>query len=118
MAHDIRLFVYGSLKLGFRHENMLAGALRAGSAVAAPFILVRYGEYPALVPAARGLVHGELVFVDRGLLSVLDEFEGCPALYQRHTIRLVDASEAEAYLISAEVAREYPPIADGIWCED
>ena len=118
MDHDIRLFVYGSLKLGFRHENMLAGALRAGPVVAAPFTLVRFGEYPALVPAAHGLVHGELAFVDRGLLSVLDEFEGCPTLYQRQSIRLVDGSEAEAYLISAEVAREYAPVPGGFWRED
>ena len=42
MAHDIALFVYGSLKLGFRHANVLAGARRAGVAMAAPYVLVRY----------------------------------------------------------------------------
>lgn len=118
MAHDIALFVYGSLKLGFRHANVLAGARRAGAAMAAPFVLVRYREYPAMVPAPSGVVHGELVFVDRSLLSVLDEFEGCPTLYQRHRIRLLGGREAEAYLIAAEVARDYPPLPEGVWRED
>lgn len=118
MGHDIALFVYGSLKLGFRHESMLAGALRGGPAAAAPYTLVRVRDYPAMVPAAEGVVLGELAFVDQALLSALDEFEGCPTLYQRHTIRLVSGREAQAYLISRELARGYPPIAAGIWRED
>lgn len=118
MAHDIALFVYGSLKLGFRHADVLTGALRAGAAAAAPYTLVRYRDYPAMVPAAHGIVHGELAFVEQRLLAVLDEFEGCPTLYQRHTIRLIDGREAQAYLISVEVARAYAPLPGGIWRED
>ncbi|HEU5076983.1 MAG TPA: gamma-glutamylcyclotransferase family protein [Polyangiaceae bacterium] len=118
MERDIALFVYGSLKLGFRHANMLAGALRVGPALAAPYTLVRYRDYPAMVAAAHGVVHGELVFVDRELLVALDEFEGCPTWYQRHGIRLVDGRAAEAYLIPAERARGYASIAEGIWRED
>ena len=117
MAHDIALFVYGSLKLGFRHAGMLAGARRVGPALTEPYRLVRYREYPAMVAAAHGVVHGELAFVDRELLSALDEFEGCPTLYQRHSIRLVDGREAQAYLISSELAQGYHPIPDGIWRE-
>jgi len=118
MAHDIALFVYGSLKLGFRHAERLAGAQRVGAALAAPFRLVRYGEYPAMVAVAHGVVHGELAFVDRALLSALDEFEGCPTLYQRHTIRLVDGPAAQAYLISNELTQGYAAIPDGVWRED
>lgn len=118
MAQDIALFVYGSLKLGFRHANMLDGALRAGPASAAPYSLVRYRDYPAMVPAAHGVVYGELAFIDRDLLLALDEFEGCPTSYQRQGIRLVDGRRAEAYLISAEIAREYQPLPGGIWRED
>jgi len=117
VAHDIALFVYGSLKLGFRHAGMLGAAVRVGPALAQPYRLVRYREYPAMLAAAQGVVYGELAFVDRALLSVLDEFEGCPTLYQRHTIRLVDGTEAQAYLISDELARGYAAIPDGIWRE-
>jgi gamma-glutamylcyclotransferase (GGCT)/AIG2-like uncharacterized protein YtfP len=117
MAHDIALFVYGSLKLGFRHAAMLAGAQRAGAASAAPYTLVRYRDYPAMVPAAYGTVHGELAFVDRGLLAALDEFEGCPSLYQRRSIRVADGRWAQAYLISAEVARANTPLPGGVWRE-
>jgi len=118
MAHDIALFVYGSLKLGFRHADVLSGAQRSGTAAAAPYTLVRYRDYPAMVPAVSGIVHGELVFVDRDLLAVLDEFEDCPTTYQRRSILLADGREAQAYLISVEVAREYAPVPGGIWRED
>lgn len=117
MASDIALFVYGSLKQGFRHANVLEGALFAGPAAAAPYALVRYGEYPALVPAPEGLVHGELVFVGQALLQTLDDFEQCPTLYQRHALRLVDGRDAQAYLVTPEVAAACPRIAEGIWRE-
>jgi len=118
MPHDIALFVYGSLKRGFRHEDMLRGALRVGPAAAAPYLLVEYRGYPAMVPAEDGVVQGELVSVDRDMLLVLDEFEGCPTLYQRATILLIGGREAEAYLISSELARGHTPIAGGIWSEE
>lgn len=118
MDQDIALFVYGSLKRGFRHANMLTGALRIGAALAAPYTLVRYRDYPAMACASHGVVHGELVCVDRELLVVLDEFEGCPTWYQRHEIQLIDGRAAQAYLISSERARGCTPIAGGIWRED
>ena len=117
MVSDIALFVYGSLKQGFRHANVLAGALYAGPAAAAPYTLVRYGQYPALVPAPEGVVHGELVFVHHELLRTLDEFEQCPTLYQRHAIRLVDGRNAQAYLVTLEVAAACPRIDGGSWRE-
>jgi len=117
MAHDIALFVYGSLKPGFQHANVLGGALFSGPALATPYALVRYGQYPAMVPAPEGVVHGELVFVDQVLLEALDDFEQCPSLYQRHTIQLVDGRDAQAYLVTLELAAACPRIAGGIWLE-
>ena len=53
MTKDVRLFVYGSLKVGFRHADVLRDAIRVCSASAEPFSLVRYGRYPALVHERR-----------------------------------------------------------------
>lgn len=117
MTLDIALFVYGSLKAGFRHADVLSGARRAGQAAAAPYTLVRYGSYPAMAPASSGVVHGEIAFIDQRMLTLVDEFDDCPTSYQRHTIRLLDGRAAEAYLISAEVARAYAVVPGGIWRE-
>ena len=117
MIANVQVFVYGSLKQGFRHASVIERAQRLGASAAEPFVLVRYGDYPAMVRAPSGVVLGELVLVDEQLLLELDEFEDCPELYQRERIGLKDGREAFAYLISPERARRYPLIAGGVWTE-
>ena len=117
MTKDVRLFVYGSLKVGFRHADVLRDAIRVCSASAEPFSLVRYGRYPALVASPSGVVHGELVLVDQALLLQLDEFEQCPNLYQRQAIPLRDGLLAYAYVIDSELEKHYSEIPGGIWRE-
>jgi gamma-glutamylcyclotransferase (GGCT)/AIG2-like uncharacterized protein YtfP len=113
----VPVFVYGSLKKDFRHASVVASAERVGDVEAAPFELVRYGEYPAMVRAAEGVVCGELLLVDKLLLHVLDEFEDCPQLYQRHQIRLTSGRGAFAYLISPQQANGCERIEGGVWRE-
>ena len=117
MSARIPVFVYGSLKQGFRHADVVRRAVRSGPAAAEPFILVRYGQYPAMAPAEAGSVRGELLWVGPSLLEALDEFEECPALYQRQQIRLTSGRLAFSYLVTAEVARGYPRIESGVWLE-
>ncbi len=117
MSPNVVVFVYGSLKLGFRHAEVVRNASRLGAAVAEPYILVRYGEYPAIASARAGLVFGELLLVDAELLARLDEFEECPELYQRQHIRLRDGRRVFAYVVSPVVAARYPRIDDGVWRE-
>lgn len=117
MNQDIPLFVYGSLKRGFRHADVLAEALRVGTVSASPYALVRYGEYPAMTATSAGTVYGELVLVSRALLVAVDEFEECPTLYQRELVRLSDGRRAFAYLISGAQAECCPRIVGGTWSE-
>lgn len=113
-----RLFVYGSLKRGFRHHGMLGGAPFERSArTAKGFRLVCQGEYPALVSGGTGSVQGELYSVTAALLVELDRFEGCPELYRREKVPLEDGSSALSYVIVPERARELPVIADGRWID-
>lgn len=78
-----RLFVYGSLKRGGKHHDLMAGARFLGEAATAPgFTLVALtfaeGQYWALVPepGSAGVVPGELFEVPSELFRVLDDLEG------------------------------------------
>ena len=113
-----RLFVYGSLKRGFRHHRVLGGAPFAGSVrTARGFHLVMQGEYPALVREGEGYVEGELFLVTAELLVELDQFEGCPDLYQRELVPLEDGTSAESYLIPPDQAHDLPTIPSSVWID-
>ena len=101
------LFVYGSLKRGFRHHRLLRRALRLHDAVAPGCRLVLLEAYPALVYGGAG-VQGELYCVDRPLLAKLDVFEDCPELYRRQLIRLRHGQWAYAYLAASPRAGDCP----------
>jgi gamma-glutamylcyclotransferase (GGCT)/AIG2-like uncharacterized protein YtfP len=93
------LFVYGSLKRGFKHHGLMQRGLWVGRASTPGYRLVLLAEYPALVRGGAGAVLGELYYVDRPLLAELDAFEECPTLYQRQWVGLDDGRQAFAYLI-------------------
>ena len=113
------LFVYGSLKRGFRNHSVIADLEFLGGASTAPgYRLVLRGDYPALVAGGRGAVQGELYRVEPRHWPALDLFEGCPELYQRGQIELDDASRAWAYLIRPQQARDASEISGGIWREE
>ncbi len=110
------VFVYGSLLQGLEHHDQIqwAGPAQA-SATDRGYYLVLQGRYPALVRGGAGWVVGEVYFVSQQQLERLDEFEGCPSLYQRERISLQDGSEAWGYLISEAQAAELPRVPSGCW---
>ncbi|KAL2770448.1 gamma-glutamylaminecyclotransferase [Daubentonia madagascariensis] len=103
MAH---VFLYGTLKRGQpNHKVLLDGAHGSAAFCARGRTLQRYplviaGEYniPWLLklPGTGRCVEGEIYVVDEPMLRFLDDFEGCPAMYQRTTVMvqvLKDAGE-------------------------
>ena len=115
-----RLFVYGSLRRGCRHQDKLERAHFEGvSSTRAGYRLVHYEDgYPALVVDGSGKVEGEVYLVDLEVLSELDDFEDCPFLYQRSRIELSDGRGAVAYTIEAKLAMRYPAFIGSVWpCE-
>jgi gamma-glutamylcyclotransferase (GGCT)/AIG2-like uncharacterized protein YtfP len=117
----VLVFVYGSLKRGFRHHDVLGAAVFMRALRTAPgFRLVRYGSYPALVPSedSSESVSGELYQVDASDLPRLDQFEDVPELYQRESIPLEDGTHADAYVISARRAELLPSLTGGVWREE
>jgi gamma-glutamylcyclotransferase (GGCT)/AIG2-like uncharacterized protein YtfP len=116
LTGEVRLFVYGSLKRGFPNERELAMAVfERRVATARGHALYDLGAYPALVREGYGVVHGELYRVPRAALRRLDEFEGCPDLYQVDEIVLEDGTRARAYSMSSVAVRGHPRIEAGSW---
>jgi gamma-glutamylaminecyclotransferase len=94
------LFVYGTLKRRHPNHAQLAGARFLGEArTASGYALYRAGPYPALTLGGAARVHGELYAVTREHFRRLDEFEGCPWLYERGRVQLADGRWVAAYLI-------------------
>ncbi len=113
-----RMFVYGSLKRGFRHHDQMVGARFLGEArTAARYTLVLAGEYPALVDGGTTAVAGEVFAVDDRHLTALDAFEEVPELYVRGELELAGGERVFAYFLPAERARDLAVIADGSWRE-
>lgn len=116
MAH--RIFVYGSLKRGFRHHEELRGARYEGVAeTASGYALYVVGDYPAMVRQGTGRVVGEVYTVDEDHLRRLDAFEDCPELYERQSIILEGGRSAEAYLMAPGAVAGCECVASGSWLE-
>jgi 2,4-diketo-3-deoxy-L-fuconate hydrolase len=114
VSGGVLLFVYGSLKRGFRHHRELCGASFQSPARTLPrYRLVSAGEYPVLLPGGDTRVAGELYEVPRETLARLDEFEG-PA-YARKVVELEGGLRALAYVGDPRAFADHPSISDGVW---
>jgi gamma-glutamylcyclotransferase (GGCT)/AIG2-like uncharacterized protein YtfP len=90
MSPDL-VFVYGSLKRGFRNHRLLAGSRLVGSGLTEPrYRLINLGPYPALIEASwlptadePLSITGELYRIDGPTLAELDRLEDEGAMYRR-----------------------------------
>jgi gamma-glutamylaminecyclotransferase len=81
------LFVYGSLRRGERHHDLLAGARFLGSHRTEPrYIMFDLGAYPGVVSGGTTAISGDVFVIDEVTLERLDAFEGCPDEYVRRQI--------------------------------
>lgn len=111
-----RVFVYGSLKRGERHQAEMAGARFVAAVRTAPaYTLVDAGTYPGLIETGTTAIAGELYEVDAALLARLDEFEEVPDAYRRGTVRLESGQEALAYFLPLAEGERLPAIPSGRW---
>ncbi|XP_044864710.1 gamma-glutamylaminecyclotransferase isoform X1 [Mauremys mutica] len=94
-----RVFVYGTLKKGQpNYQHMINGThgrarFQGRGRTVEKYPLVIAGKYniPFLlnIPGTGHHVSGEIYSVDDQMLQFLDEFEGCPDMYQRTPVRIV-----------------------------
>ena len=104
------VFVYGSLKRGYKLHYSLENQQSLGNAVTQPlYRLFDLGSYPGLIEWPEGLaIHGEVYQVAADCLSQLDEVEGvAERLYARRRILLqtpFESNEIEAWFWLGAVA--------------
>jgi gamma-glutamylcyclotransferase (GGCT)/AIG2-like uncharacterized protein YtfP len=116
MSDEIRLFAYGSLLPGERHQELLAGAKFVASVRTAPqYKLVDLGVYPALIEGGNVSVAGELYLIDKKQRFAMDTVKECPVLFQRVIVTLEDGGLAEAYVMNEDQVRGKRRIASGDW---
>lgn len=112
-----RVFVYGTLKRGFRAHHLLQDAHFLGNAITLPgHALLHLGAYPGLIrlPGPHQ-VHGEVFEVSTRTLKALDTYEGTPTLYTRECIPLQDRKGEILAYFYASLADSNSIILDGFW---
>jgi gamma-glutamylcyclotransferase (GGCT)/AIG2-like uncharacterized protein YtfP len=122
--HNIRVFVYGTLKQGHGNHRCLDGAVFEGKARTVPnrFKMVSLGAFPAIITLPEGAesapIKGETYLVDEKILSRLDMLEGYPNLYNRRNIAVRNEegqwAEALVYYMEGKHSQS-PAIESGEW---
>jgi gamma-glutamylcyclotransferase (GGCT)/AIG2-like uncharacterized protein YtfP len=105
------LFVYGTLKRGQRHHDLLSGQPFLGEATTEPhFRLHDCGPYPCLVevPVNGIAVRGEVYLVDAATLDRLDALEDVPHLYERRMIQFPGFGARVAVYLYRQDASDFP----------
>lgn len=115
-APEVRLFVYGLLLQGEREHALLEGAPLLAEARTVPsHTLIDLDFYPVLLVGGQVSVVGELYGVTRQLRFRLDVHHQCPALFRRVTVKLLDGTEAETYVMDDDKVRGKRRLRGGSW---
>ena len=97
----IHVFVYGSLKRGFRNHHFLATSRFVGTGTTrCCFDLLDLGYFPAMVKGGGFAIRGELFAVDRRTLNTLDLLESNGTFYEReqHPVIMEGAGMVSAWV--------------------
>lgn len=120
--HNIRVFVYGTLKKGHGNHRCLEGAVFEGKAETRPneWKMVSLGAFPAIIPIEMGAaspIKGETYLVDETILARLDRLEGYPGFYNRSNIFVHPGPGqcVEALVYYLEGYRNAPLVESGEW---
>ncbi len=112
---SIRVFVYGTLRVGEPYHHLMSACEYLGARTTAPqYELVNIGRYPGLILHGATSIQGDLFLVSPEILEKLDEYEGYPEDYSRETIDLAGSETATAYIYRLNV-ENCPKIASGDW---
>ncbi len=110
------VFVYGTLKRGFRLHHNMKDARFLGQGILSGYRMHRITWYPAILPDADFQVFGELFQVNGSTLDILDDVEDRGILYERvverigliphgNQVGLNDAGDGEAGADKASIKK-------------
>ena len=87
------VFVYGTLKKGYRLHQYLQKSTFIGEGILENHIMYVLGWYPGVVKSKSGSVLGEVYQIDQPTLDILDDVEANGILFQRkpEIITLIEA---------------------------
>lgn len=103
-----RVFVYGSLKVGFsNHDRFLSDSKLIGTRTTkhADYVMYSLGYFP-YVTLGNGKIEGELYLVDDRTLYNLDVLEGNGTFYTRELVELDGETQPAWMYIIRESFRE------------
>lgn len=112
------VFVYGTLKVGFRNHHWMerAGGIFISNTALYGARMFSLKHYPAISfptnVSKDDFVYGELFSV--GDLSVLDQLEGYPRFYNRKQVDTLSGT-AWVYFLEEEKIRNLEHISSGVW---
>lgn len=114
-----KIFVYGTLKQGFRAHHMLGNETKFLGATKIPGVLVSCGHFPGLLPDNLCEVHGEVYEIPEIKLRELDFYEGVArGLFTRETVP-GPFGEMIVYQYASQMARPPSPYVlvakEGTW---
>ena len=79
-----RLFVYGSLKIGFYNNYLLSNSILENRKVMLPaFAMYLIGNYPGIIENTKYNVYGESYFVNKKILVELDKLENAYNFFRK-----------------------------------
>lgn len=111
------VYVYGTLKTGFRNNVLLSDCKLIQEATTKPlYRLYDCGPYPCLIKDEKNgkRIRGEIYQIDDVVLKRLDRLEGVPFLYNRFDIELENFDHPTiAYFYQDDVSNFIE--CDGSW---
>ncbi len=110
----IRVFVYGTLKKGFRNAYHLEDGRFLGEFVTGPiYSMYDFGGYPAVSENGKTAIEGEVYDISEELLASIDLLEVYPDFYQRVMIE-TSFGGAWMYVVSEPLCADKIKIS-GSW---
>lgn len=107
----MKLFVYGTLKRGFRLYQGIETGVSEGTVKGDLFSL---GSFPAIKLGGDNIVYGEVHEVDDKFLPLFDMIEGEGYLYKRKEIQTEEGVDCWIYEYINEDDLKLP-IESGVW---
>ena len=112
-----RVFVYGTLKMGFHANAMYLADARLLGHFSIPGVLVHCGGYPGLIRTPHGRVAGQVFEVEPHVFKSLDRYENIDTgLYHRELVTIAnEPTWVYSYRRGPQIGMNTAIVKHGLW---